>query len=1025
MPEKLKVIPPFTSSFGRLMGNGAESGGQDRTICRVFLCHNSADKALIKEIADRLELDFGILHFLDAFDIPTGEAFRIWIERALKESTGCAVFLGSSGWGPTHRWEAEQALARRALDAEFRLIPVALPGIREEDMKALGDGSFFRDLNWADLRNGLDDQDGLDKLFAALTGGPVPEGRGPARLTPYQVRRDAARWKKSLEHDKSILYRGAQLEQAERLTKSLPELAAKSEVAPFLLASGHRQRTFWRRVAIAAVVVSLVVAGLGILAEVLREVAEQRRVLALSRELAIESQAEQAPDTSLLLAAQAYAEVRTPEAAGNLLERLQAWPHLVKILHGDVGALTKVAWTSDSSIQAGNSNGYLLRWSRETFKAEGQPLRASKGSISSLALDNADGRIWAGYEDGRVLTWDSSGQRGAISGIPPGFNLEKIADVNALGLGPQIGAIAFSPDGALAAVGTAAGSGNGLVFLINRKNKKVLGSAISVEVPRVNALDFDPQSAVLVAGTGFGSVVMIDTKTRMLLQLKGPPLSEVLAVRFAGDRLIAVGDTGKTAIWKRAGRSFELDDSFKATDFLTAVAIRPDGKAIALGDGRGKVFLYSVSTHEQTNSFQAHTGAVNGLAWDRQGTRLVSTGSDGTADIWDFAQPSPLSSPRGRIEPNVIALSAANGNLIAGRSSVGSAGVWQWNGGHWKLTVDLLKATLTVLGQDRFKPVNPESGAKDGFVEVTNREIDEIEIDEQGANMIWSTRDGAVLSSSLTQGTSVTLIYDGKVHGTENLAVISLSPKGRYAAIAYQDRHVLLFDLSKLPGNGPGTAKTIDLPNPVRSLNFNPAETLLATGLEDGSVALWSVPDGSPVTAATKIHADPAGNVAFSADGYHLFSNAVIGDGAASAVTALPVPSLQPAMPLVARATGDPPAMIRVAEHLFVTIDNDGNIFFWDSDKLAVLGSMNVSQLPLDAAAFDAQSQQLVVADDDGWIQALDVGGANWQAFACALANRPLTRQEWADFVGDQRYAPICGAGPTSSSGIHLADLLH
>jgi hypothetical protein len=112
--------------------------------------------------------------------------------------------------------------------------------------------------------------------------------------------------------------------------------------------------------------------------------------------------------------------------------------------------------------------------------------------------------------------------------------------------------------------------------------------------------------------------------------------------------------------------------------------------------------------------------------------------------------------------------------------------------------------------------------------------------------------------------------------------------------------------------------------------------------------------------------------------------------------------------------------MIRVEEHLFVTIDNDGKISFWDSDKLAALGDMTVSELPLDAATFDAKNQQLVVADDDGWIQALNVGGARWQAFACRLANRPLTRQEWVDLVGDQGYEPICGAGPTSSPRPHL-----
>jgi hypothetical protein len=45
-------------------------------------------------------------------------------------------------------------------------------------MNALGDGSLFRDLNWADLRNGPDDPEGLDKLYAALTGSPLPDIRG-------------------------------------------------------------------------------------------------------------------------------------------------------------------------------------------------------------------------------------------------------------------------------------------------------------------------------------------------------------------------------------------------------------------------------------------------------------------------------------------------------------------------------------------------------------------------------------------------------------------------------------------------------------------------------------------------------------------------------------------------------------------------------------------------------------------------------------------------------------------------------
>jgi hypothetical protein len=79
-----------------------------RSRCQVFLCHNSLDKPVIKELADRLQLDFGVAHFPDAFAIPTGEAFRPWIAQALRESSGCTIFLGAHGWGPTHLWEAEQ-----------------------------------------------------------------------------------------------------------------------------------------------------------------------------------------------------------------------------------------------------------------------------------------------------------------------------------------------------------------------------------------------------------------------------------------------------------------------------------------------------------------------------------------------------------------------------------------------------------------------------------------------------------------------------------------------------------------------------------------------------------------------------------------------------------------------------------------------------------------------------------------------------------------------------------------------------
>src|SRR5262249_31587284 len=114
----------------------------------------------------------------------------------------------------------------------------------------------------------------------------------------------------------------------------------------------------------------------------------------------------------------------------------------------------------------------------------------------------------------------------------------------------------------------------GLVFLVDRHQKIVLGPPISVRVPRVNALDFDPESQHFVAGTGFGTLGLVDIKRRTTTTLRPPKTSEILAVRFSPERgLIAVDDVGWTLVWKQSGTSFKLTDSFQTTDELTAAAI--------------------------------------------------------------------------------------------------------------------------------------------------------------------------------------------------------------------------------------------------------------------------------------------------------------------------------------------------------------------------------------------------------------------------------------------------------------------
>ena len=94
----------------------------------VFLCHNRRDKPVVKDIADAMQFDASVLFFLDEYAIPASVEFFRFIEAEMLRAASYAIFIGPSGWGPTHIQEAKLALRVKEQREDFRIIPVALPG---------------------------------------------------------------------------------------------------------------------------------------------------------------------------------------------------------------------------------------------------------------------------------------------------------------------------------------------------------------------------------------------------------------------------------------------------------------------------------------------------------------------------------------------------------------------------------------------------------------------------------------------------------------------------------------------------------------------------------------------------------------------------------------------------------------------------------------------------------------------------------------------------------------------------------
>jgi WD40 repeat protein len=221
----------------------------------VFVSHNSKDKPQVEQIAEHLLEDYGINPWLDIWALPGGVDWYEEIQKALDSCSTCLVVLGEFGWGKFHKEEALKAISCMENSANFRVIPVLLPGAKEEDMLVFAD--LFDKRERIDFRDNLDNQDEYLRMVAGIKR-DIPLRDGRAYLSPTKIRRDAALWDRT--KDRSKLYRGASLLEAQQLLQEhatqFNELAVR-----FLTASASGQRDRTRNIIIGLIVGLVVLAG--------------------------------------------------------------------------------------------------------------------------------------------------------------------------------------------------------------------------------------------------------------------------------------------------------------------------------------------------------------------------------------------------------------------------------------------------------------------------------------------------------------------------------------------------------------------------------------------------------------------------------------------------------------------------------------------------------------------------------------------------------------------------------------------
>ena len=146
----------------------------------VFLSHSHTDAEAVERVAHRL-FEQKLEVFLDKWVLIPGEKWQQKLARGLEQAKTCAVCLGAqtpAGWFSE---EIQKALNRQAGDKSFRVIPVLLPGAKDDDV-----GDFLELRTWVRFSS-FEDEYAFHLLICGIKG--VKPGRWPdgAEREPAQV----------------------------------------------------------------------------------------------------------------------------------------------------------------------------------------------------------------------------------------------------------------------------------------------------------------------------------------------------------------------------------------------------------------------------------------------------------------------------------------------------------------------------------------------------------------------------------------------------------------------------------------------------------------------------------------------------------------------------------------------------------------------------------------------------------------------------------------------------------------------
>jgi WD40 repeat protein/serine/threonine protein kinase len=399
---------------------------------------------------------------------------------------------------------------------------------------------------------------------------------------------------------------------------------------------------------------------------------------------------------------------------------------------------------------------------------------------------------------------------------------------------------------------------------------------------QTSAVRFSPDGQRLLIGSRIGGLTVWNPFTG---QPVGSPLStaDLKDAHWLPDgrRVVAMQHGSKEASLYDVtnGKLLAKTAASAHREYLSALAVSPDGSLLATGDGRGGVGVWKTDTLASVAAFQPLPGEIKVLEFSPDNRWLaIRTDNPRAAVVWDLregkaateqfpniygalafhptaprlifpgftninrwrmldlASGEAVTAQESHGGPNIEAAFSPEGSRIASGAGEGRARVWDARTG----------VPLTAWMRHGANVVGPPQFSLAGLRLFT--------FSSDMLCRLWDVRSGELLAEPW-----------GMPEGTLEPGRCRLSPDGAHAVLTSRRRTAQVWDIRE----GRQLPLTLKDKGTLYSTALSPDGRLLATGKSssDGSTArLWDAATGEPVTPPLP-HAGSVQSVAFSPDG--------------------------------------------------------------------------------------------------------------------------------------------------------------